>query len=185
MIIIRKARLTDAKSIAMMHASSFIASLKLIVSDNDLASIDSEGFCERWAVRIVDQTQSVYIAKDKNKIVGVIDFMLQTNQMAEIMLLYVHPNYWRKGIGKRLMRYTMRLLSKQKISKIKIWALKKNSKARAFYESQGAYSRNTMRRVRLSNINLIEVLYYLKINDHCEKRSINHLAINERHKKVA
>lgn len=187
MIIIRKAKLIDAKSIATMHASSFIASLKLIVSDKDLASIDSDAFFERWRARLVDQTQHVYIAKDNNKIVGVIDFKLQTNHLAEIMLLYIHPDYWRKGIGKRLMRFAIRLLRKQNISKIKIWALKKNLKSRAFYESQGAYSRNTMRRVHLSKVKVIEILYYLKINDNSKKSSFNHMTIKdkERHKKVA
>jgi len=162
MIIIRKANLSDANDIAKMHADSFIASLQHLVPKSKLLKINPEGFKNRWGKRLSDDSHHAYIARNNKSIVGIINLALNSRTTyPEIAHLYIHPDYWRKGIGKKLMLFAIRLMRRKGVKKVKVWALKTNPKSRAFYESLGAYTTGIERKEILESIPLIEVLYYI------------------------
>ena len=54
-----------------------------------------------------------------------------------VYLLYVLPDYWGAGVGKRLMGAAMEELRGMGVGEAVLWVLRKNERARAFYEGLG------------------------------------------------
>jgi ribosomal protein S18 acetylase RimI-like enzyme len=57
--------------------------------------------------------------------------------VAELVAMYVEPEYWRKGAGEALMRAAMERLSELPYREVVLWTFKENARAIAFYERQG------------------------------------------------
>lgn len=55
----------------------------------------------------------------------------------EIRELYVHPNYWRAGLGRALVERAAHELAVRGAEEIFLWVLEANARARAFYEAIG------------------------------------------------
>ncbi len=55
----------------------------------------------------------------------------------ELCALYVEPEFIRKGIGKKLLKYVEQLCREKKLSHIIIWVLEENYSGRRFYEKNG------------------------------------------------
>lgn len=57
---------------------------------------------------------------------------------AEILALYILPDYWRKGVGTALLKHAARELKPMKHTSMCLWVLDKNKRACGFYEAMGA-----------------------------------------------
>ena len=183
MIIIRKAILSNAIEIAKMHAESFAASLKPFAPKKQINSIDKTIFQIAWSKRLSKQNGFTYVAIERQKIIGMINFTFR-NSTAEILRLYVHPDYWRKKIGKRLMSSALKFLNHHHVKKIKIWVMKKNPKSRAFYEAMGAYPSRITRKILVFNLQFIEILYYLKLDKLSKTQTKNEKYFTQQKKKL-
>ena len=138
-IRIRQAHLEDATSVAFVHAKSFIAAHQRFMSKKTLSEFTEQHFIKRWEKRLLDEKQTTYIAEMDKKTAGLITFRCQPKRnTAEILFLYIKPAFWRKGIGKRLISFVLKIFHQKNIKKVIIWVLKSNPKSRAFYESIGA-----------------------------------------------
>jgi ribosomal protein S18 acetylase RimI-like enzyme len=60
-----------------------------------------------------------------------------TPQTGEVMAINLHPSYWRRGLGRELLRETQQRLSARGFSEATLWVLHGNASARQFYEAQG------------------------------------------------
>jgi len=58
-------------------------------------------------------------------------------ETVEIKELYVHPNYWRMGLGRTLVDSVHEQLAARGCGEIYLWVLEANEKGRAFYEAIG------------------------------------------------
>ena len=56
---------------------------------------------------------------------------------AEIISLYVLPEYWSQKQGYELMRFCMQRLKEQEFYQIYLWVLKENKRAIQFYKKVG------------------------------------------------
>lgn len=165
-VCIRKADLKDSTDIAKLHRTSFIAAHKNLVGGKWLVDASEEGFKERWERRLSSRRTHTYVAVLHQKIVGMICFSQYPRiKIAEILFLYVDPHYFRQGIGKELMTFSVKLLQKKHIKLVHIWALKNNPKSRAFYESIGARTDGTERITDIPAKKTHEVEYYLLIDE--------------------
>jgi ribosomal protein S18 acetylase RimI-like enzyme len=62
---------------------------------------------------------------------------VEADLTGEIMSIYVVPDFWKQGIGWRLLRAARHYMAKAGFREAKLWVLDRNSQAIAFYERAG------------------------------------------------
>jgi len=79
----------------------------------------------------------------------------------EIGALYVHPEWWRHGVGRTLLNASLDFLAKKGYSIATLWTLEENSAARSFYEAEGWSGDGGRQELELDlpGVNLTEVRY--------------------------
>jgi len=148
-MIIRPFKTTDIHDCATIHKLSRRASEKGVIFDSDLDRYDLNHFLDNWATWSTYQETQIRVAVDENNmIVGFVMFgKIRTRPDfdrgvvprygAEIYALYIHPDHFRKGYGRALFHSACENLIDQKLTSMILWALKKNKRACAFYETLG------------------------------------------------
>ncbi len=145
-IMIRPAKLDDAGQLAAVHIRTWQAAYAGIFLHEKLAELDQEheARTERWQVNITnpDQLPALFVAESENgKIVGFSGGGRQNNPKytydSEIFVIYILPEYQRKGLGQRLMSTTAGKLQELGYRSVMLWVLKENSESRRFYEKLG------------------------------------------------
>lgn len=148
MIIIRPFKPQDIAQCAALHKISRRESEKGIIFDNDLDRYDLDHFVNNWTEWSTYEKTQILVAEDDNTIMGFIMFgPIKTRPSfdkgvvprygAEIYALYVHPDHFRKNIGKSLFSNAITKLIELKLTSLLLWALKRNNRACAFYDSLG------------------------------------------------
>lgn len=142
MIEIRYARPSDAKALGHIQSSSWRAAYKGIVPDDVLAAYTPEsrekafkGFLasgeSRNAIALCDGRPAGWACFEKCRDADAPAFR------GEIWGVYISPAYWRRGIGSKLLCWTIDELKASGFTSASLWVLKDNSSARAFYERHG------------------------------------------------
>jgi ribosomal protein S18 acetylase RimI-like enzyme len=62
---------------------------------------------------------------------------LDVSRTGEIWGIYISPDYWRRGIGKRLAEEAARIFKARGYEDAVLWVLEGNQQARQFYETMG------------------------------------------------
>ncbi|MGO9268517.1 MAG: N-acetyltransferase family protein [Candidatus Binataceae bacterium] len=93
-----------------------------------LPKLHSDEEALRWIVDILIPTRMVWVAESVGRVVG---FLAMKGE--ELEHLYVHPEYFRRGVGQQLLAKA-RELSPQRLH---LLTFQRNSRARAFYEAHG------------------------------------------------
>lgn len=92
--------------------------------------------CEEMAYRSID---NVIIAKEGDCVVGFVQYGKSTDEdlqnTGEIIALYILADYYRQGIGRRMMQEAHNQL--KNYPRIAVWVLKDNERAIAFYQQAG------------------------------------------------
>lgn len=80
-----------------------------------------------------------YVAEelDTKKFLGFIAFGIYSIDTAHIMILAVEPEYQRKGIGTKIMDYSMDIIEKTPIKRVRLEVKTTNKTAIKFYERLG------------------------------------------------
>jgi ribosomal protein S18 acetylase RimI-like enzyme len=55
----------------------------------------------------------------------------------EVWAIYIHPDYWRGGVGSALMTAALQRLADDGYSEAVLWVFEANGRARGFYERFG------------------------------------------------
>jgi ribosomal protein S18 acetylase RimI-like enzyme len=139
----------DLKDLAAVHAASKQVAEKGIIVDEDLTVFTPEYYFEKWGEWSKFECSTIRVAVDNNDmIIGFVCFgRVKTRPDfdkgvvprygGEIYSLYLHPDYFGKGIGKALFMDACEHLAEQKLTTMLLWAMKKNKRACAFYEKMG------------------------------------------------
>lgn len=130
------------EAIARLHAYSWQVHYRGIFNDQYL---DHEVMQERmsvWKRRFENPSKDQYIilANDKDLLCGFGCVFLNHDPEFGSLVdnLHVHPEWQRKGIGRKLMNHcAQRVAELDNQFKMYLWVLKENHKARQFYESLG------------------------------------------------
>ncbi|RUQ28300.1 GNAT family N-acetyltransferase [Peribacillus cavernae] len=158
----RIASAADIQGIAHVHVDSWKSTYKGIISNEYLASLDTEKRAESWE-KILNNGKSItYVAESETgEIVGFASGgQEQTGDpiyMGEVYAIYILESHQRKGLGKKLIKPVIAELINRKFPNLVIWALEENG-CRSFYESLGGKIVNK-KPILISGSSLIEVAY--------------------------
>jgi len=131
-----------------IHKISRRESEKGIILDTDLDRYDLNHFIQNWTEWSDYKETQIHVAEDDGDVIGFIMYgRIRTRPDfdkgvvprfgAEVYALYVHPNHFRKNVGKALFLKAIEHLIDLKLTSLLLWALKKNKRACTFYESFG------------------------------------------------
>jgi ribosomal protein S18 acetylase RimI-like enzyme len=164
---LRVATPEDAAAIAHVHIASAVAAYQPTFGE-EYTGGDFDRRLEQWQ-RILTRdptleppaAERVFVACQDGVIVGFCGVGASRDADAgtdgEVHMLYVHPDYWRSGIGKRLFDAGIAYLIERGFPEATLWVLQENARARSFYEREGwrpdggrkpAYSRPDIFQIR-------------------------------------
>jgi GNAT superfamily N-acetyltransferase len=141
-LTIRKARPSDAESVARIYVESWRDTYPLILPNKLLANMSVDGQAARWRNAIaMAAREAVYVAEDdKGVVVGMTSLGRARDPGlgydAEIYTLYVDPLLTGRGIGRALLSSGFAALAERGHTRCMIWAHARNP-ARFFYEAMG------------------------------------------------
>ncbi|WP_419421288.1 N-acetyltransferase family protein (plasmid) [Legionella sp. D16C41] len=141
MPITRFANLKDVEAIANVHICSWQAMYKEFIPEIVLQALSITERMQQWH-DLIKQGVQVLIAEVDNKIIGFASICAFRDKMAEplngeISAIYLHPNYWRKGLGTKLCLAALGQLANLGYRVVYLWVLADNKQARQFYEFLG------------------------------------------------
>lgn len=138
---IRTATIDDAEGIAQIHIYSWQKMYKDFIPETILQNLSLQERTQQW-YDLIEQHVKVLIIEINNQLVGFAsigafhDFG-SDGSMGEIKAIYLHPDYWRKGLGTQLCLAAISELTKLGYKKVLLWVFEDNIQARKFYDALG------------------------------------------------
>ncbi|HEY8348648.1 MAG TPA: GNAT family N-acetyltransferase [Clostridia bacterium] len=162
-IVIRKAEIEDCRGLGIIHSESWKAAYKGIIPDSFLGKITAESSEKRFVDAMSRGIERNYAAVCENRVVGFICIGKSRDDdlddtFGEIWGIYLHPAYWRRGIGTKLMLFGLACLKDEGYERVSLWVLEKNERARRFYEKFGFRFGGTRKELDLDGI-VYEIRY--------------------------
>ena len=162
-IKIRKATIEDVPDIARVHIRSWQAAYRGIVSDKFLNNISVEERIDTWKKRVADKNIKVLVAVTDRRLAGWASLGKPRDTApagwAEIWNIYLDPDFYRMGIGTRLMKSAVAELRRKKFTSAYLWVIEENTNARAFYEKLGYQADGTQKMIDWAGQNFVELRY--------------------------
>jgi GNAT superfamily N-acetyltransferase len=149
---LRRARRTDAEAIARVHIASWQTAYRGLIPEEALKAFDLPRCLIGWQ-RTLDAGAHVWLATEDELVVGFAEI-----RGCEVPVLYIHPGWWRLGLGSRLLRRALAEIGKNGHRQAMIWVLADNADARQFYSRHGGQA-GEQRIIRLGRVELAEVRY--------------------------
>ncbi len=140
---IRRASLDDAAQVAGVHVASWQAAYAGLLPASFLANLTTKTREPMWRELLSNRFASksdVFVALDGNRVAGFCSSgpaADEPDHMGELYTIYLLPEYWRMGLGRRLLDTGLGALSDQGFPEAVLWVLEGNERAIRFYESGG------------------------------------------------
>ncbi len=151
-----------------MHVESWQVTYRGHIPDDVLDNLSVSEREKLWK-SLLENNTCVFVLEEDKRLVGFVsicasrDSDLNPTQVGEISAIYIHPDYWRKGYGKRLLDTAINEFIKIGFSEVSLWVLDSNQSAIRFYENMG-FSKTSATKVETkSTYNLNEVRYRRQI----------------------
>ena len=129
--------------IARVHIQAWQSAYAGIVNDAYLKGLSIEERTSRWHEGLSKKAECNFVAENDGKIVGWITFGQSRDKDAqatgEIYGVYVHPDFWGCGFGRKLMAAAEADLWGRGFNKITLWVLELNDRSRVFYSKSGYF----------------------------------------------
>ena len=161
---------SDATGVATIQVDCWRKAYAGIVPDKYLESLNVNSKAKSWESGLSINPDVVRIvALEKNVPFGFIAGLENRSSAfypdisSEAWSIYVHPDHWKKGIGKMLFLAFIEEMKKLKHTSMIVWALEENLPARTFYESMGGVLLNQKQTQTYGGKSLAEVAYSFKI----------------------
>jgi GNAT superfamily N-acetyltransferase len=166
-VILRSAEPGDETSIAELHVLAWQVTYRGMIPDAYLDGLSVPKRSDIWRRLIVEFEPPVlgaFVALDGSRLVGFVHFcptrdLGAPRDVGEITAIYVHPDHWGEGIGRRLMHRAVESLDEAGFSTATLWVLDVNARARKFYEQTGWMTDGTTKEDQRGSFTLHEVRY--------------------------
>ena len=132
----------DAEGIARVQIDGWRATYVGIMPDEVLAKLNLESSAERWKGNIEGARSTTFVAVWDGEIVGFCSVGAArdddvTEDTGELWAIYVHPNHWRRGVGRQLFDKAVAYAVDSGFSRLTLWMAAGNSVGEGFYRSVG------------------------------------------------
>ena len=140
---VRRASPIDARAIALVHVRAWQAAYRDLVSKAQLDRLDVEKCAAAWESSLTNTSWPAYVLDDEGVVRGFCsagrceDPDVDSDRTAEIPAVYLDPDIWGRGHGRRLCEAVIDELRLRGFSDVVLWALEGNDRARRFYQALG------------------------------------------------
>lgn len=170
MKLVRKAITQDAEGIARVQVFCWQHAYRGIIPDNFLDGLSVQKRLELWNSRLTAEPGKILVVDIGSEVVGFADFGASRDEdaapsTAELNAIYIRPDHWGCGCGGLLLAEVERMLIAARFSRVTLWVLSENWRARRFYEHHGFSLDGTSKVVSFSGTELTEVRYAKEINN--------------------
>ncbi len=141
---IRLAHAGDVPGLVRVQIASWHASYADIIPVEELRKTSYRPSTERFRHTLVARSRrsAIHVIEDARGIYGYSTIGHQRVRAlpfrGEVFELYVHPDRWGEGAGRRLLTNAIWTLVDQRLNPVMLWVLTENVRARRFYEHCGA-----------------------------------------------
>ena len=84
----------------------------------------------------------------------------------EIVSIYIHPDYFRKGYGQKILDVALTDMKIDGFQNCYLWVLKENMNARHFYEKNGFQCNQDIFNLEIMGKKLTDIRYVIDLDDH-------------------
>jgi GNAT superfamily N-acetyltransferase len=143
---VRAATVQDAAALATIHVRSWREAYAGLLPPDLLGLLDTPDRADRWRrmVRATDWSKAgILVAVPGRELIGFTRFGPtrdaddNVGEVGEMKEVYLLPEAWGIGLGRRLMTTSLSRLAGAGYSQATIWVLATNTRARRFYEFGG------------------------------------------------
>lgn len=137
-IEIRRAELSDIEGMSMVVDSAWRENYRDIFTADIIDKFTGEHRRESFK-GLLDRGVDIFVLTSDGEIAALCAFQQTVilPDCAEIMLMYVHPKFQRRGFGGRLLTYSLNEMRLCGFVRSVLDTAKKNEGARLFYEKHG------------------------------------------------
>jgi len=133
---------SDARQIAITHAAARRGAYRGLVPDADLAAESIEQRTTRWERRLADEEARCWLLKEGPSIDGFASTGPARDdgvgpRTAELMALYLLPQFVGHGFGRRLSDHALADLATRGYEAVILWVAQDNDRAVRFYRAAG------------------------------------------------
>lgn len=164
-ITIRGAVPDDAPVISKILAASWKAAYVGMVPQKYLDNLDEKHW-ERLRKDISEGTMKAAVLFENGVPAGAVGYGKSRDKnlpdWGEIVCIYVHPNYFRKGYGAELLREAVKNLRKEGFTDCFLWVLAENKNAQDFYSAMGFQKTDDLCHSEIMGKQLTEIRYTLR-----------------------
>lgn len=141
MLTVRKARPADAMAVAVVHVRSWQAGYRGLIPDQALDRMRPEDRVSRYDFGPErDDRPLTLVAVDGDAVCGfatVGPARGEAGGVGELWGLYVDPDHWGRGVGRRLIEQARAWLAQRGFDQAILWVLAGNERAERFYRADG------------------------------------------------
>jgi GNAT superfamily N-acetyltransferase len=169
MTSVRDARPDDAAGVAAVHVRSWQAAYRGLLPDDYLDALRPEGRMARYTFGAADpDVPTTVVAVDDGAICGFATTgPARTDDLlgaGELLALYVDPDHWGFGLGRRLMAEARARLSRQGFTDALLWVLVGNVRAERFYRTDGWQPDGGRRTEEVWGVSVDEISYRCRLS---------------------
>jgi GNAT superfamily N-acetyltransferase len=167
-MLIRPAEASDAAAIALVHVRSWQSAYRGLVPQEFLDTLSPAERRPVWEHLLAESSwpeNGVLVAEVDGRVAGFVrmcptrDHGEDSANVAEITAIYLEPEAWGTGIGRRLMASAIDTLAQAGYKEATLWVLDSNTRARRFYGSAGWNSDDAVKVDTTRGFPLKEVRY--------------------------
>ena len=164
-IVVRPARPEDVDEIVAIGVRSWEEGYRGVVPRGLVP--DAAGLRARIRERIAERVPSIAVGVVGGAVRGWITFGTSRDadagpSVGEIWALNVHPDAWRRGVGRELVGYALERLRRARFAEATLWTFRDTPRSRSFYEALGFETDGAMQR-RDASGGTIEVRYRMTL----------------------
>jgi GNAT superfamily N-acetyltransferase len=154
----------DTEAVGRVHARAWQATYADVMPGAFLAAIDPAARAEQWRVTIGRHLPlHAQLVADVDCVqVGFAAVGLARNdpqRRGEVYAINVDPDWIGRGVGQPLFARAVAVLDDFGFSKLVLWVVRENARARRFYERNGWVADDAEQRVEFGDATVVELRY--------------------------